>query len=118
MTITVTSRADINLEAVYRVAWRREAVSIGDEALARIACCRASFLNLIEKDPAPVVYGVTTAMGELASRRLGPEERTRHARIKAFAAATSFGDPLPDSVVRGIVFARLGHFVWGGHGGV
>src|SRR6202453_1914401 len=113
MTITVTRRADINLEAVYRVAWRREAVSIGDEALASIARCRASFLNLIEQDPAPVIYGVTTAMGELASRRLGPGERTRHARIKAFAAATSFGDPLPDRVVRGIVLARLANFVEG-----
>ena len=113
MTITVTRRADINLEAVYRVAWRGEAVLIGDEALARIAYCRASFLNLIEKDPATVIYGVTTAMGELASRRLGTDERDRHARIKAFAAATSFGDPLPDRVVRGIVLARLANFLEG-----
>jgi histidine ammonia-lyase len=113
MTITITSRADINLEAVYRVAWRREAVLIGDEALARIALCRASFLNMIENDPAAVIYGVTTAMGELASRRLSPEERTRHARIKPFAAATSFGDPLPDRVARGIVLARLANFLEG-----
>ncbi|MFZ2103918.1 MAG: aromatic amino acid lyase [Roseiarcus sp.] len=113
MTIIVTRRADINLESIYRVAWRREAVTIGDEALRRIAECRAAFLKLIDADPATVIYGVTTAMGELASRRLGTDERDRHARIKAFAAATSFGDPLPDRVVRGIVLARLANFLEG-----
>ena len=113
MTITLTRRADINLETVYRVAWRREPVTIADEALRRIAECRAAFLNLIDQDPATVIYGVTTAMGELASRRLGTDERDRHARIKAFAAATSFGDPLPDRVVRGIVLARLANFLEG-----
>jgi histidine ammonia-lyase len=113
MTITLTTRADINIDAVYRVAWRRENVKIADEALRRIAACRASFLELIEKDPGTVIYGVTTAMGELASRRLGHDERDRHARIKAFAAATSFGDPLPDRVVRAIVLARLANFLEG-----
>jgi histidine ammonia-lyase len=113
MTITLTTRADINIDAVYRVAWRRESVKIADEALQRIAACRASFLELIEKDPGTVIYGVTTAMGELANRRLGRDERDRHARIKAFAAATSFGDPLPDRVVRAIVLARLANFLEG-----
>jgi histidine ammonia-lyase len=113
MTITLTTRADINIDAVYRVAWRRESVKIADEALRRIAACRASFLELIEKDPGTVIYGVTTAMGELASRRLGRDERDRHARIKAFAAATSFGDPLPDRVVRAMVLARLANFLEG-----
>ncbi|TGQ03266.1 histidine ammonia-lyase, partial [Mesorhizobium sp. M00.F.Ca.ET.217.01.1.1] len=75
--------------------------------------CRASFLRLIETDPAPIIYGVTTAMGELASRKLERDERDRHARIKAFAAATSFGEPLPERVVRAIVLARLTNFIEG-----
>jgi histidine ammonia-lyase len=113
MTLTLTTRADISLETVHRVAWRGESVKIDEAALRRIAECRASFLKLIESEPAPVIYGVTTAMGELASRRLEREERDRHARIKAFAAATSFGDPLPDRVVRAIVLARLANFLDG-----
>ncbi|RVC78652.1 histidine ammonia-lyase, partial [Mesorhizobium sp. M4A.F.Ca.ET.022.05.2.1] len=113
MTIELTARGDINLDAVFRVAWRKEPVRISDKALRRIEECRASFLRLIETDPAPIIYGVTTAMGELASRKLERDERERHARIKAFAAATSFGEPLPERVVRAIVLARLTNFIEG-----
>jgi histidine ammonia-lyase len=113
MTVTLTRRADINLDSVLAVAWKKESVRISDAALRQIERCRASFLKLIDSDPAPVIYGVTTAMGELASTRLEKQERDRHARIKAFAAATSFGDPYPDRIVRGIVLARLANFLEG-----
>ena len=113
MTVTLTKRADINLETFRRVAWAGEDVSLSDIAIAEIERCRAAFLRLIDSDPPPVIYGVTTAMGELAREKLSLEERERHARIKAFAAATSFGDPYPTRVVRGIVFARLANFIEG-----
>jgi histidine ammonia-lyase len=113
MTLVLTTRRDITLAAVHRVAWQGEGVRIAEAALARIALCRQSFLELIDKDPSVVIYGVTTAMGELASHRLSREERERHARIKPFAAATAFGDPLPDRVVRAILLARLANFLDG-----
>ena len=113
MTVVLTRRADINLESYRRVAWQGEGVRLSDTALQVIADCRRSFLALIEKDSDLVIYGVTTAMGELAGRRLKPKERERHGQLKAFAAATSFGDPLPERVVRGIVLARLANFVEG-----
>ncbi len=113
MTVILTSRADINLETTHRVAWLKENVHISEAALAHIAACRKSFLRLIESDTGPSVYGVTTAMGERASHRLASESRDRHARLKPFAAATSFGDPLPERIVRGIVFARLANFIEG-----
>ena len=113
MTVTLTKRADITLDAVLAVAWKKEKVRISEAALDRIAACRALFLKLIDSDPAPVIYGVTTAMGELASTKLARDERDRHARIKAFAAATSFGDPYPERVVRAIVLARLANFLEG-----
>jgi histidine ammonia-lyase len=113
VTLTLSKRADINLESVLAVAWKNESVRIGETALEQIARCRASFLELIDSNPAPVIYGVTTAMGEMASTRLEREERDRHARIKAFAAATSFGDPYPDRIVRGMVLARLANFLEG-----
>jgi histidine ammonia-lyase len=113
MTVVLAQRADIDLDSFRRVAWQGEGVRLADVALQLIAACRRSFLQLIDKDPGLVIYGVTTAMGELASRRLGPEECARHARLKPLAAATSFGDPLPQRVVRGIVLARLANFIEG-----
>jgi len=113
LTVVLKSRSDVNLAAFYRVAWQREDVRIADAAMQRIAASRASFLELIDKDPSVVIYGVTTAMGERARHRLTPEEREHHARIKPFPAATSFGDYLPDRVVRGIVLARLTNFIEG-----
>jgi histidine ammonia-lyase len=113
LTVILNDRRDVNLSSAYRVAWQREPVRIADGALERIAANRASFLELIDSDPSVVIYGVTTAMGERASHRLTREERDRHARIKPFAAATAFGDELPDRVVRGIVLARLTNFIEG-----
>src|SRR5262245_59164981 len=113
MTVMLAMRADINLETVLAVAWRKNTVRISQAALDQMAHCRSAFLKLIDSDPAPVIYGVTTAMGELASIRLARDERARHAKIKAFAAATSFGDPFPDRVVRGILLARLANFIEG-----
>ncbi len=113
MTVTLTKRADINLQSVLRVAWQGEHVRIGESALQEIARCREAFLHLIDNDPDVMIYGVTTAMGELASTRLSTEERERHARIKAFAAATSFGDPYPERVVRAMILARLANFLEG-----
>ncbi len=113
MTVVLSRRADITLESYRRVAWQGEAVRLSPQAMKTIADCRASFLQLIDNDPNVVIYGVTTAMGELASHRLSHAERNRHARLKPFAAATSFGDPLPERVVRGIVLARLANFIEG-----
>jgi histidine ammonia-lyase len=113
LTVILNSRSDVNLNSYYRVAWQREAVRIGDTALQRITSSRACFLELIDKDPSVVIYGVTTAMGERASHRLTREEREHHAWLKPFPAATSFGDELPDRVVRGMVFARLTNFLEG-----
>ena len=113
MTVILTSRADINLDATHRVAWLKENVRIAEPALQRIAARRESFLRLIDSGSGPSIYGVTTAMGERASHRLATETRERHARLKPFAAATSFGDPLPERVVRAILLARLANFIEG-----
>lgn len=113
MTVVLDRRVDIDLEAFRRVAWQGETLRVTESALARIASCRDAFLRLIDSDPQLVVYGVTTAMGELASRRLNQEERRQHARLKPFAAATSFGEPLPERIVRGVILARLANFLEG-----
>ena len=89
MTITLETRADINLAAAYRVAWRKETVRISDAALRRITACREAFLRLIDSESPPSIYGVTTAMGELASHRLG-----RHVVRRSTAGAHRAGHRL------------------------
>ena len=113
MTITIESREDVTLETYERVAWRDEAVAFGPSAIDRMTEARAAFLNLIDQDPDVVIYGVTSGYGQRANLRFTPEERRAHAARPPRAAASPFGAPLPNRVVRGIVLARLTNFVEG-----
>ena len=112
MTITLCSRRDFTLEVFERVSRRAERVSFADESVARMEQCRAAFLRLIEQ-PDVVIYGVTSGYGQQAHLRFTRDERKSHARRPPLAAAASFGQPLPDRVVRGIIFARLANYVEG-----
>jgi histidine ammonia-lyase len=113
MSLTLSRRTDITLDAVRRVAWDDESVRIAPDALERIAAARASFLKLLDSDPNIVVYGVTSGYGQGAAKRLTAEERRRQAKRTPIAAGVSFGEPLPARVVRAIVLARLANFIEG-----
>jgi histidine ammonia-lyase len=117
--VVIRTRADISLDALRRVAWDGERVEIAAEALDRMDRCYASFVALVEalvaEDPQALVYGTTTAPGDGAAIPLTPEAQAR--RPTRLWTAHSFGDPLPERVVRGIVLARLANFV-GGHAAV
>jgi histidine ammonia-lyase len=112
MTVSLASLADLTLENLQRVAWRGEGVRLAPEALAHMERERRRFMKLTE-DPAVTVYGVTSGYGQHAKKRLTPDERKIHARRPATAMVAAWGDPLPERVVRGIVFARLGNFIAG-----
>jgi histidine ammonia-lyase len=116
MAVVLEDRADITLEAFRRVAWEGEAVELAPVAVERIADARAAFMALLD-DPAITIYGVTSGYGDRASVRLDPDERRTQARRGPRGLSVSFGDPLPERVVRGIVLARLASFV-GGHAAV
>ena len=112
MTVVVASRFDLGLDTFARVAWDGEAVEVAQAALDRMRESRAAFLALLERRPDLVVYGVTSGFGESAGLRL---DDTRRAELAAQPPLTgsSFGAPLPERIVRGIVFARLANFVDG-----
>ena len=112
MTITLSGRADVTPDAYLRVAWQGEAVRLAPAALSHIAACRAAFLRLLD-DPETVIYGVTSGYGQNAHLRLTPEERQVQARRPAWAPMTSFGEPLPARITRGMVLARLTNFIEG-----
>ena len=81
-----------------------------------MAAARASFLALLENDPVVVVYGTTSRAGEGARVRLTPEEMEAQGREQRYGSS-SWGEPLPERVVRGIVLARLANWLEG-HGAV
>ena len=113
MTVLVESRADLTLEAARRVAWDGEAVELGARALAAMERGRERLERILEHDPEVTIYGVTTGPGRLARKTLTPEQRERWAGMSPARVATSWGDPLPERVVRAIVLARLTNFVEG-----
>jgi histidine ammonia-lyase len=80
--------------------------------LADIRTARLTFLQLVEElGPETPIYGVNVGAGDESSRFLDPAGRAGYA--KGLNSATSFGEPLPESLVRGILFARLASFVDG-----
>jgi histidine ammonia-lyase len=116
MTVVLANRHDINLDSFLRVAWRGEGVELAPEALDRMAESRRSFRALLDSDPDVVVYGTTSGGGERARFRLTPEEMEEQGR-RAFRGSSSWGEPLPERVVRGVVLARLANWI-DGHGAV
>lgn len=117
MTVVVETRADLTLEAARRVAWDGEGVELGERALAAIAGGRDRLDRILDHDPDVTIYGVTTGPGQLARKKLTPGQREQWAGMSPVGAAASWGDPLPERVVRAIVLARLANFVEG-HAGI
>ncbi len=113
MMLVVETRRDFTLEAYRRVSWAGEPVRIAASAMEVMRDSRHRFMRLLELEPDAVVYGVTTGYGQMAKQRLDPDQRRSHAARPPLAAAASFGEALPERVVRGIVFARLVNYVEG-----
>lgn len=111
--ISLKARENFSLRNYHKVAWLGERVAIADFTLARIDEVRASFLSLLESDHDIVVYGVTSGYGQNAYQRFDKDQRQAHARQVSFATSMAFGDPAPERVVRGVVFARLVNFIEG-----
>jgi histidine ammonia-lyase len=112
MSISINDLHDFTLANAHAVSWQGHGVRLGDGALAAMQAARSRFDALLE-DPAITIYGVTSGYGQNAKTRLSPEDRKQHALRPPQAPAASWGDPLPDRVVRAIVFARLANFIEG-----
>src|SRR5579862_7005223 len=115
MTLTLARRTDINLGSFARVAWEGEAVEVSASALADVGSARERFLAFVAAHPGRKFYGVNVHAGEGSDRLLTSEEQRSYER--GLHAGTSFGEPLPRRVVRGITLARLANFIEG-HSGV
>ena len=113
MTLFLNTRADITLDAVRRVAWLGEEVTVGEAGMARIAEVRAAFLAYIANDPEASVYGVNRGQGEMIHQTMDGPDMERLARLKPLAAAVPFGEPYPERVTRAMVLARFANILEG-----
>ena len=113
MTVIVESLEDFNLDTLKRVAWEGEPVAFGSEALARMRAAREQFLDLLENEPDLHVYGVTTGFDDAAGTIVGPQERAHLATRPVDLLGAGVGEPLPERVVRAMVFTRLINYVSG-----
>jgi histidine ammonia-lyase len=115
MTLLVTTRADLSLDAVRRVAWDGEGIELHRDALAAMDRGHASFAALVAarltEDPGALIYGTTTAPGDGAAVALTAEAQAR--RPTRLWTAHAFGEALPERAVRGILLARLSNFLDG-----
>ena len=90
-------------------------MTIAPEALRIVARRREEFMALVAADPTRKLYGVNVHAGDGSDRLMTEAEQRDYAR--GLHSATSFGEPLPRRVVRGIVLARLANLIEG-HAGV
>ncbi len=86
---------------------------IAESALAHVAETRRAFEAFLANQPDSTVYGVTSGYGHTAGQPLNAEERAAHAARAPYHIQAAVGEPLPDRVARGIVFARLASLVSG-----
>lgn len=111
MTVHLTGSDDLNLESFRQVAWGGQSVELSAELLAQIGQWRAELLDLMEHMGDAPVYGVNVGAGDGSRQALDDSQRASYAA--GLNSATSFGDALPERVVRGVTFARLGSFIDG-----
>ena len=116
--LVVASRSDLSIGAVRRVAWEGEAVVLAPAAIERMEQAHAAFEAFLAarlaEDPGALLYGITTGPGDAGDTVLS--EHARRTRPPGLWTAVSFGEPLPERVVRAIVLARLANLV-DGHAG-
>lgn len=112
MTVQLETRSGITLDVFERVAWQREQVEIAPAAIAVMDRCHGAFeawiADRLASDPNAQIYAITFGPGDA-----GAVDLAHDTRPTTLWTAASFGEPLPERVVRGIVLARLANFLEG-----
>jgi histidine ammonia-lyase len=113
--VVVARRSDLSVDVVRRVAWEGEGVVLAAETEERMEEAHAAFQRFLAarlaEDPDALLYGVTTGPGDAGGAVLS--DHARMTRPRGLWTAASFGEALPERVVRAIVLARLANLVDG-----
>jgi len=102
--ITVTG-AVIGLGEVEAVARRGARVVLADTARSRVEAAHAALGAAMAEGQ--VLYGVNTGFGSLARQRVSSAELRQIQRNLILSHAAGVGEPLPDALVRAMLFVLL-----------
>jgi histidine ammonia-lyase len=112
VTVLLRRRADITLDVFEGVAWGRGTVEIAPDAIDVMNHAHAAFdafvADRLASEPDAQIYAITFGPGDA-----GAVDPAHDMRPTTLWTAASFGEPLPERVVRGIVLARLANFLEG-----
>jgi histidine ammonia-lyase len=95
---------DLTVPDVVAVARAGRAVTVADDARARMAVSREIIEQVVASGD--TVYGVTTGFGDLADVRISPEQTATLQRNLVRSHAAGVGEPLPAEVVRAMLLLR------------
>jgi histidine ammonia-lyase len=113
LKVLLNRRSDITLDVYEKVAWGGDSVSIGPDATSAMDRAHAAFTRMVTEqlaaDPDAQIYSITFGPGDA-----GAVDLEHDTRPTILWTGASFGEALPERVVRGIVLARLANFL-GGH---
>ncbi len=100
-TVTLDGGA-VSLDDVERVARRRARVLVSDQAKARLIASRSALEAALSAGE--TLYGVNTGFGSLSRARLEGNRLTEVQKNLVLSHAAGVGAPLPEDVVRGMLF--------------
>lgn len=112
MVVTINNSSDINLETIKRVAIEGESIELSAALRQQMDVQRSKFLEFVSENSHKHMYGITTAHHIGAKKLLSKEDREKFSR-KLPPTPPSFGEVLPERLVRAIIVTRLTDFTVG-----
>jgi histidine ammonia-lyase len=112
VTYLVSTVADVDLDAVRRVAWGGESARLSAAALDAVTRRRREFETFVEANTDRHLYGITTRQGSAAGTLLDDAARREFGR-RLPTTPPALGPGLPERVARGVVLARLSDVLHG-----
>jgi histidine ammonia-lyase len=113
VVIALHNRSDFGLANFAAVSRGGAAIRLTADARARMNASHAALIRFIDTEPTPWVYGVTGTVMSGREMILTPLERRAQIRRPVAAGAVLFGEPIPERIVRGVLFCRLSNFIEG-----
>lgn len=111
----VIGDGDLDLTAFVHVVWGRHPVTLSADARERVDACARFVVD--QASTGRAIYGVTTGFGSNRDTTIPPASAELMQEKLIVSHACGVGDPLPVSVVRGMMLLRINALSFG-HSGI